>query len=94
MQRQIAFNTHYGCQKYYSPRASMEEIRADFEENYNSSSTLDNVLHIRSKLACCGILDADLTVAAHRFAVYMKEHTDTRSTSTSSSATMRNMCWI
>lgn len=72
--KQIAFNTHYGYQKYNNPRASMEEIRASFEKDYNSSSTLNNVLHIRSKLACCDILDTDLTVAARRFAACMKEH--------------------
>ena len=73
--KQIAFNTHYGYQKYNAPRATMEEIRAAFDkEEYNSSSTLNNVLHIRSKLACCDILDKDLTVAARRFAAYMKEH--------------------
>lgn len=76
MLKQIAFNTHYGYQKYNAPRASMEDIRAEFEKTYNSSSTLDNVLHIRSKLACCGILDTDLTVAARRFAACMKEQPD------------------
>lgn len=74
--KQIAFNTHYGYQKYIAPRATMEEIQASFEKEYNSSATLDNVLHIRSKLACCDILDADLTAAARRFAAYMKEHPD------------------
>lgn len=75
MLKQIAFNTHYGYHKYAAPRATMEEIRAAFDkEKYNSSSTLSNVLHIRSKLACCDILDTDLTIAARRFAAYMKEH--------------------
>lgn len=72
--KQIAFNTHYGYHKYNEPRASMEEIQAKFEETYNSNATLENVMHIRSKLACCDILDKDLTVAARRFAAYMKEH--------------------
>lgn len=73
--KQIAFNTHYGYQKYTKPRATMEEIRADFDkEEYNSSATLENVMHIRSKLACCDILDSDLTDAARHFAEYMKKH--------------------
>lgn len=72
--RQIAFNTHYGYHKYNEPRATLEEIQASFEKEYNSNATLNNVLHIRSKLACCDILDKDLTVAARRFAAYMKEH--------------------
>lgn len=69
--RQIAFNTHYSYQKYNDPRASMEEIQAKFQETYNSSATLENVMHIRSKLACCDILDSDLPTAARRFAAYM-----------------------
>ena len=71
---QIAFNTHYGYQKYNAPRATLSEIEASCNNEYNSSSTLTNVMHMRSKLACCGILDDDLPTAASRFAACMKDH--------------------
>lgn len=71
---QIAFNTHYGYQKYNAPRATLAEIEESHSNDYNRSSTLTNVMHMRSKLACCGILDDDLPTAARRFAAYMKDH--------------------
>lgn len=70
--RRIAFNIHYGYEKYNHPRASMEEIEASFRD-YNKESTLQNVMHIRSKLACCGITDPDLTAAAQKFAHVIRE---------------------
>lgn len=69
----IAYNVNFGYQKYEDPRATREEITAEFNKYYNYSSSLENVIHIRSKLACCGITEPDLTKAAAQFARLMKD---------------------
>lgn len=70
----IAYNANYTYAKYNDPRASREEIDADFDKDgYNYTSSLAQVIHMRSKLACCGITEPDLTKAAAQFARLIKE---------------------
>lgn len=71
---QIAYNAHYAYTKNIDPRATREEIDAEFDNGgYNYTSSLAQVIHMSSKLACCGITELDLTKAAAQFARLIKD---------------------
>lgn len=70
----IAYNLHYVYQKFTKPRASRQSIEDEFGKDYNYSATRQNVLHIRSKLACCGMENAELNgETAAQFAAILKK---------------------
>ena len=64
----VALNLHYLYSKHQNERARYEDIAREFEEPYTYTSNIEAALHIRTKLACCGILDDDLATAAAKFA--------------------------
>jgi hypothetical protein len=64
---QLALNLHYSYAKANNEREPMEQIVRTFQEPYNYLSNLKSAVHIRSKLACCGIDDADPREAAAKF---------------------------
>lgn len=69
----VAYNIHYGYEKYQDPRASREEIDSSLGSKYNYAATLANVIHINSKLACCGIRTDNPEEAAAAFAKKMQD---------------------
>ena len=64
---QIAFNLHYCYAKAADERATYSQIWEEFSEPYTYLSNIGAALHIRSKLASCGIIDDDLATAAEKF---------------------------
>lgn len=63
----IALNLHYIYAKFQNERASYDEILKEFQDPYTYISNVEAALHIRSKLACCGIYDNDLNIASAKF---------------------------
>ncbi len=74
----IALNMHWVYSKSQDERASTQEIIRQFREDpYVFTSNIEAALHIRSKLAGCGIFDEDLGVAAANFAALIKSQPET-----------------
>ena len=65
---EIAFNLHYAYAKAQNERADYDQILREFQDPYNYLSNMEAALHIRNKLACCGIYDENPSVAAKKFA--------------------------
>lgn len=64
---QIAFNLHYIYEKSRDSRMPMEQIKKNFREPYNYVSNIEAAVHVRTKLACCGIDSGNLKLAASSF---------------------------
>lgn len=60
----IAFNLHYIYEKGQDCRKPMRQIEESFRDPYNYISNIEAAIHIRTKLACCGIDDSDMGRAA------------------------------
>lgn len=64
----IAFNLHYSYAKSKNEREKLENIRREFETDpYIHLSNLENAVHMRSKLAVCGIEVKEEAQAAKAF---------------------------
>lgn len=64
---QIAFNLHYVYEKSQDSRMPIQQIQEDFRDPYNYVSNIEAAVHVRTKLACCGIDTSDLKSAASSF---------------------------
>lgn len=69
----IAYNLHYSYCKSANDRATSEQIRSAFEEEYNYLSNLEAAMHVQNKLQCCGIDTSDNSTAAEQFAKLINE---------------------
>ncbi len=69
----IAYNLHYAYAKTQNDREPESRIRESFMEEYNYSSSMEAALHVKSKLACVGIMDEDPEEAARRFSRLMSQ---------------------
>ncbi len=69
----IAYNLHYAYAKTQNDREPESKIRESFLEEYNYSSSMEAALHVKSKLACVGIMDEDPEEAARRFSRLMSQ---------------------
>ena len=68
---EVAFHLHYTYAKTADFRCSYEQILHDFRSPYNYHANIKAAIHIRSKLACCGIYEEDPHTAAEKFAALM-----------------------
>lgn len=73
---QIAFNLHFVYEKSQNERARIPQILERFYEPYNYVSNMEAAVHIRSKLACCGIETDDQLEAAQKFHHLMTQQPD------------------
>ena len=71
---QIGYNLHYAYCKSQNSRIPQEQIAASFKESYNYLSSLKSAMHIKSKLASCGIETKDLKEAASSFHTLLKNN--------------------
>lgn len=69
----IAYNLHYAYAKTQNDREPESRIFESFMEEYNYSSSMEAALHVKSKLACVGIMDEDPEEAARRFSRLMSQ---------------------
>lgn len=74
---QIALNMHWVYSKSQNERISCQEILRKFQDPYTYTSNIEAALHIRAKLACCGITDDDLSAAAARFSKIISSSPET-----------------
>lgn len=70
----IAYNLHYSYCKSANDRATNEQIRSAFEEEYNYLSNLEAAMHVQEKLQCCGIDTSDNRLAAEQFAKLIEDN--------------------
>ncbi len=63
----IALNLHFSYAKSQNEHAGTEQILEEFRQPYNYVSNIESAVHIRSKLACCGITDESTADAAEKF---------------------------
>lgn len=69
----IAFNLHYAYAKTWNERETFDQILLDFQLPYNYTANMQAAIHIREKLACCGIETQDPKQAAAQFMRLMEE---------------------
>ena len=64
----LAFNLHYTYEKSQHPHTTYAAIReAFYGQDYVYTSNMKAALHIRSKLACCGVVETDPKKAAAQY---------------------------
>lgn len=72
----IAHNLHFVYMKGLDVRETRAKIHYNYfiaEDKYNHLSDLEAALHVRSKLACCGIEEPDMKKAAALFAEKIRD---------------------